>query len=68
MAKLVDKLEVHIVAGNREAEILFDLLDEIRRLKEWRFEHCKHKTGWCQNKENCESCLYARTGGVNDKT
>lgn len=43
-----------------EKEIIVDLMREIRRLKEWRFEHCKHKTGWCAGKEDCERCQFTR--------
>lgn len=43
-----------------ENEIIVDLLKEIRRLKEWRFEHCKHKSGWCADKEQCERCDFTK--------
>ena len=72
MAKVVDKLQLEVQAEikphDRETVILFELLDEISRLKDWRFENCKHKSGWCRDKRSCDSCQYAKTGDFNDKT
>ena len=48
-------------ACDKERVTLFELLEEIQRLKEWRFEHCKHRTGWCRDKHSCESCHFAKT-------
>lgn len=39
---------------------IVELLRENRRLKEWRFEHCKHRTGWCVDKSDCEHCEFAK--------
>lgn len=46
---------------DKERVTLFELLEEIQRLKEWRFENCKHRTGWCRDKHSCESCHFAKT-------
>ena len=48
-------------ACDKERVTLFELLEEIQRLKEWRFENCKHRTGWCRDKHSCESCHFAKT-------
>ena len=70
MAKLVERIELQVTsrACDKESVILFELLEEIQRLKEWRFENCKHRTGWCRDKHSCESCHFAKTGDLNDKT
>lgn len=58
MAKGEIEVEVKVKPSDRDAVILFDLLYEIKRLKEWRFEHCMHKTGWCHDKRECDRCKF----------
>lgn len=71
MAQIPDgglKVNVVVEADTKDekAVILFDLLKEIKYLREWRFEHCKHKTGWCRNKEMCERCEFNWVGEKNE--
>lgn len=70
MAKGEIEIKVKANPCDRESVILFDLLEEIKMLKEWRFENCKHKSGFCRDKRSCDSCQYAKckTGDLYDKT
>ena len=58
----IDKLTITVAteAADEETVILFDLLKKIKRLEDWRFEHCKHKTAWCSDKDKCEHCEFTK--------
>ena len=58
--KYVNGCYVEQNTATEDEKIIAELTRELRRLKQWRFEHCKHKTGWCYDEKGCESCQFAK--------
>lgn len=57
---MIKQIELKKRSYEELQSLCIELVSDNYKLKKWRFDNCRHKTGWCSNIKKCDHCHFAK--------